>query len=102
MIMTLSELDMNDLPFDFYLPRPKPGKRKSDGKSAAMARLSIENYEMIQSLIRNARPREVITIPNGIHVVSKPILVENKNNITTTIHTGNALAPKHIKIAIHI
>ena len=37
---------------------------------------------MIQSLIRNARPREVITIPNGIHVVSKPILVENKNNIT--------------------
>ena len=81
-IMTLSELDMNDLPFDFYLTRPKSGKRKSDDKSAAMARLSLENYEMIQSLIRNARPREVITIPNGIHVVSKPILVENKKNIT--------------------
>ena len=81
-IMTLSELDMNDLPFDFYLTRPKSGKRKSDDKSAAMASLSLENYEMIQSLIRNARPREVITIPNGIHVVSKPILVENKKNIT--------------------
>ncbi|MEE2765283.1 MAG: LamG-like jellyroll fold domain-containing protein [Candidatus Neomarinimicrobiota bacterium] len=82
MVITLAELDINKLPFDFYLTKSKPNKSKSDDKTAAMARLALKNYEMIQSLIKNARPREVITIPGGVHIVSQPILVENKNNIT--------------------
>ena len=84
MVMTIAELDVTDLPLDFYLNKAKPrrNKIKSDEETAAMARLALKNYEMIQGLISNARPREVITIPTGIHIVSKPIVVENDTNIT--------------------
>ena len=53
--------------------------------SAMLAEISMqaeENYEMIQYMINSARQNQVVSIPEGIHIISKPITVNKKVNIT--------------------
>ena len=53
--------------------------------SAMLAEISMqaeENYEMIQYMINSARQNQVVSIPEGVHVISKPITVNKKVNIT--------------------
>ena len=53
--------------------------------SAMLAEISMqaeENYEMIQYMINSARQNQVVSIPEGVHIISKPITVNKKVNIT--------------------
>ena len=53
--------------------------------SAMLAEISMqaeENYEMIQYMINSARQNQVVSIPEGVHIISKPINVNKKVNIT--------------------
>ena len=49
---------------------------------AEISRQAEENYEMIQYMINSARQNQVVSIPEGIHIISKPITVNKKVNIT--------------------
>ena len=63
-------------------------KTEDDGlviDSAMLAEISMqaeENYEMIQYMINSARQNQVVSIPEGVHIISKPITVNKKVNIT--------------------
>ena len=53
--------------------------------SVMLAEISMqaeENYEMIQYMINSARQNQVVSIPEGVHIISKPITVNKKVNIT--------------------
>ena len=53
--------------------------------SAMLAEISMqaeENYEMIQYMINSARQNQVVSVPEGVHIISKPITVNKKVNIT--------------------
>ena len=49
---------------------------------AEISRQAEENYEMIQYMINSARQNQVVSIPEGVHIISKPINVNKKVNIT--------------------
>ena len=49
---------------------------------AEISRQAEENYEMIQYMINSAKQNQVVSIPEGIHIISRPILIEKKVNIT--------------------
>ena len=49
---------------------------------AEISKQAEENYEMIQYMINSARQNQVVSIPEGVHVISKPITVNKKVNIT--------------------
>ena len=49
---------------------------------AEISRKAEENYEMIQYMINSARQNQVVSIPEGVHIISKPITVNKKVNIT--------------------
>ena len=49
---------------------------------AELSRQAEENYEMIQYMINSARQNQVVSIPEGVHIISKPITVNKKVNIT--------------------
>ena len=49
---------------------------------AEISRQAEENYEMIQYMINSARQNQVVSIPEGVHIISKPITVNKKINIT--------------------
>ena len=49
---------------------------------AEISRQAEENYEMIQYMINSARQNQVVSIPEGLHIISKPITVNKKVNIT--------------------
>ena len=49
---------------------------------AEISRQAEENYEMIQYMINSARQNQVVSIPEGVHIISKPITVNRKVNIT--------------------
>ena len=49
---------------------------------AEISRQAEENYEMIQYMINSARQNQVVSIPEGVHITSKPITVNKKVNIT--------------------
>jgi len=49
---------------------------------AEISRQAEENYEMIQYMINSARQNQVVSIPQGVHIISKPITVNKKVNIT--------------------
>ena len=49
---------------------------------AELAQKAEENYELIQQMINSARQNEVISIPQGVHTISRPILINRKTNIT--------------------
>ena len=41
---------------------------------AEISRQAEENYEMIQYMINSARQNQVVSIPEGVHIISKPSL----------------------------
>ena len=49
---------------------------------AEISKQAEENYEMIQYMINSARQNQVVSIPKGVHIISKPITVNKKVNIT--------------------
>ena len=49
---------------------------------AEISKQAEENYEMIQYMINSARQNQVVSIPEGVHIISKPITVNKKINIT--------------------
>ena len=49
---------------------------------AEISRQAEDNYEMIQYMINSARQNQVVSIPEGVHIISKPITVNKKVNIT--------------------
>ena len=49
---------------------------------AEISKQAEENYEMIQYMINSARQNQVVSIPEGVHIISKPITVNKKVNIT--------------------
>ena len=49
---------------------------------AEISKQAEENYEMIQYMINSARQNQVVSIPEGVHIISKPITVNEKVNIT--------------------
>ena len=49
---------------------------------AEISKQAEENYEMIQYMINSARQNQVVSIPEGVHFISKPITVNKKVNIT--------------------
>ena len=49
---------------------------------AEISRQAEENYEMIQYMINSARQNQVVSVPEGVHIISKPITVNKKVNIT--------------------
>ena len=49
---------------------------------AEISRQAEENYEMIQYMINSARQNQVVSIPEGVHIISRPITVNKKVNIT--------------------
>ena len=49
---------------------------------AEISRQAEENYEMIQYMINSARQNQVVSIPEGVNIISKPITVNKKVNIT--------------------
>ena len=49
---------------------------------AEISKQAEENYEMIQYMINSARQNQVVSIPEGSHIISKPITVNKKVNIT--------------------
>jgi hypothetical protein len=51
-------------------------------KYAEIAMEAEENYEMIQYMVNAAKQNEVVSIPEGVHIISKPIIINKKTNIT--------------------
>ena len=49
---------------------------------AEISKQAEENYEMIQYMINSARQNQVVSVPEGVHIISKPITVNKKVNIT--------------------
>ena len=41
---------------------------------AEISRQAEENYEMIQYMINSARQNQVVSIPEGVHIISNPSL----------------------------
>jgi len=91
------------MPVDFLLIKKKKSVPKLDKvKIQEMALKAKENYELIQYMINNARPNEVVSIPQGIHTISQPIIVNNKRNITiqSILSTGIVSTDIHSPVFI--
>jgi len=69
---------------------------------AEISRQAEENYEMIQYMINSARQNQVVSIPEGVHIISKPITVNKKVNITIqgTLSSSIALNDIHQPVFI--
>ena len=70
-------------PIDFTLiEKTKEAPSIDSAMYAKVSKEAEENYEMIQYLINSAKQNQVISIPEGVHIVSKPIIINKKVNIT--------------------
>ena len=63
---------------------------------AEISKQAEENYEMIQYMINSARQNQVVSIPEGVHVISKPITVNKKVNITIQGTLSSSIVLKDI------
>ena len=63
---------------------------------AEISRQAEENYEMIQYMINSARQNQVVSIPEGVHIISKPITVNKKVNITIQGTLSSSIVLKDI------
>jgi len=70
------------LPADFVLEEESTVPAIDSAKYAEIAMKAEENYEMIQYMINSAKQNEVVSIPKGVHIISKPIIINKKTNIT--------------------
>ena len=69
-------------PIDFTLKKKIEEPTIDSTMYAEISRQAEENYEMIQYMINSAKQNQVVSIPEGIHIISRPILIEKKVNIT--------------------
>ena len=69
-------------PIDFTLKKKVEEPTIDSTMYAEISRQAEENYEMIQYMINSAKQNQVVSIPEGIHIISRPILIEKKVNIT--------------------
>ena len=72
----------SELPVDFVLEEESTVPTIDSAKYAEIAMEAEENYEMIQYMVNAAKQNEVISIPEGVHIISKPIIINKKINIT--------------------
>ena len=72
----------SELPADFVLEEESTVPTIDSVKYAEIAMEAEENYEMIQYMVNAAKQNEVISIPEGVHIISKPIIINKKTNIT--------------------
>ena len=69
-------------PIDFTMKKKVEKPTVDSTMYAEMTRKAEENYEMIQYMINSAKQNQVVSIPEGIHIISKPIIIDKKVNIT--------------------
>jgi len=72
----------SELPADFVLEEESIVPTIDSAKYAEIAMEAEENYEMIQYMVNAAKQNEVVSIPEGVHIISKPIIINKKTNIT--------------------
>ena len=70
------------LPADFVLEEESLIPAVDSSRYAELAQQAEENYELIQQMINSARQNEVISIPQGVHTISRSIVINRKTNIT--------------------
>ena len=69
-------------PIDFTMKKKVEEPTVDSTMYAEIFRQAEENYEMIQYMINSAKQNQVVSIPEGIHIISKPIIIDKKVNIT--------------------
>ena len=73
----------SSLPADFVLEEEGVVVPAIDSaRYAEIAMEAEENYEMIQYMVNSAKQNEVVSIPEGVHIISRPIIINKKTNIT--------------------
>jgi len=72
----------SSLPADFVLEEESLVPAIDSSRYAELAQQAEENYELIQQMINSARQNEVISIPQGVHTISRSIVINRKTNIT--------------------
>ena len=77
-----SDSIFNSMPVDFVLKEKSSVPVIDSAKYAEIAQQADENYELIQGMVNMARENEVVSIPEGVHMISKPIIVNKKTNVT--------------------
>ena len=77
-----SDSIFNSMPVDFVLKEKSSVPVIDSAKYAEIAQQADENYDLIQGMVNMARENEVISIPEGVHMISKPIIVNKKTNVT--------------------
>ena len=77
-----SDSVFSSLPADFVLEEESLIPAVDSSRYAELAQQAEENYELIQQMINSARQNEVISIPQGIHTISRSIVINRKTNIT--------------------
>jgi len=77
-----SDSIFSSLPADFVLDEESLIPAVDSSRYAELAQEADENYEMIQQMINSARQNEVVSIPQGVHTISRPIVINRKTNIT--------------------
>jgi len=70
------------LPADFVLEEKSITPTIDSARYAEIALEAEENYEMIQYMVNSAKQNEVVSIPEGVHIISRPIIINKKTNIT--------------------
>ena len=80
----LNDLEIDSLPNDFELEIDRTNEIQANRskKKVEQEQNALDNYELIQDLVSQARDNEVITLPIGSHIISKSIIINNKKNIT--------------------
>ena len=72
----------SSMPADFILGEEENIPIVDSVLIAKNAKEAEENYELIQQMINSAKQNEVVSIPTGVHIISKPIIITEKINIT--------------------
>ena len=72
----------SSMPADFILVEEENIPVVDSVLIAKNAKEAEENYELIQYMINSAKQNEVVSIPTGVHIISKPIIINEKTNIT--------------------
>ena len=72
----------SSLPADFVLDEQSLVPAVDSSRYAELAQKAEDNYELNQQMINSARQNEVISIPQGVHTISRSIVINRKTNIT--------------------
>ena len=81
-VYNFSDSIFSSMPADFILGEEENIPIVDSVLIAKNAKEAEENYELIQQMINSAKQNEVVSIPTGVHIISKPIIITEKINIT--------------------